>query len=101
MGSDLADRGEAALRAVDQLLRDRPVKDGPDFSAAIAALSHLRDALIARHRDGAGELERLGRLNAVLTVVIAGHYPLGKVPWAQIEAARGSLATLLTELAAG
>ncbi|MBN8925554.1 MAG: hypothetical protein J0H19_02925 [Rhodospirillales bacterium] len=63
MASELADRGETALRAVDQLLRDRPVKDGPDFSAAIMALSTLRDTLIARHRAGAPALEPLGRLN--------------------------------------
>ncbi|MBN8900858.1 MAG: hypothetical protein BGO51_25795 [Rhodospirillales bacterium 69-11] len=100
MASELADRGETALRAVDQLLRDRPVKDGPDFSAAIMALSTLRDTLIARHRAGAPALEPLGRLNGVLTVVIAGHYPLGKVPWPHIETARDTLAGLVTELAA-
>jgi hypothetical protein len=105
MASDpdaMLQEGEAALRAIDKVLRDKPAKVGHDFSDTITHLSQLRDSLIARHRAAEseeGELPRLGRLNAVLTVMIAGHYPLGKVPWPHIEKARESFAALLSELA--
>lgn len=94
-------QGEKALRALDKVLRDEPKKVGPDFSEAITQLSALRDTMIARYRytdTNAGDSLELHQLNAVLTVVISGHYPLGKVPWPHIEKARESFALLLGEL---
>lgn len=96
----MARDGEAALRAIDKLLQDQPRKVGEDFSEAIRLVTEVRNELIDRHRraepDEAGR-RRLARLNAVLTVLIAGHYPLGKVPWTHIQNARHSFAAVLAE----
>lgn len=92
--------GRAALAAIDRALEHRPEKDGHDFSDAAKHLAQLRDAIITEHRDAppsAAARERLARLNAVLSVVLGGHFPLGGIPWPEIERARGWLADLLAE----
>jgi hypothetical protein len=94
-------QGKSALQVLDKVLRDRPKKVGSDFSDAIARLSALRDEMIGRYRSAgldAGESPELQQLNSVITLVIAGHYPLGKVPWSHVEQARERFATLLPEL---
>jgi hypothetical protein len=94
------DAGQAALAAIDRALEHRPEKDGHDFAEAAQRLARLRDAMIARHRDAPpppAARERLARLNAVLSVVLGGHFPLGSIPWHEIELARGWLADLLSE----
>jgi hypothetical protein len=45
-------------------------------------------------RQGAARRE-LDVANSVLSVVIGGHFPLGGVPWPQIEAARNRLAEIV------
>jgi len=86
----------AALQAIDRLLAERPEKVGPDFSEATRRLVALRDAQIERSRLGTAKPEhrRLAAINAVLSVVIGGHFPLGGIPWPQIEKAREALARL-------
>ena len=94
-------QGEQALRALDKVLQDEPVKVGPDFSAAIAELTALRERMIGRLRQAGsdpGDVPELERLNGVLTVVISGHYPLGQVPWPMVESGREALAALLPDL---
>jgi len=84
----------AALQAIDRLLAERPEKVGPDFAEATRRLVALRDAQIERVRFGTAgpEQRRLAAINAVLSVVIGGHFPLGGIPWPQIEKAREVLA---------
>jgi len=97
MASD-DDPGHAALAAIDRALQHRPEKDGTDFSTAAKQLARLRDTMIASHRaapPSAAARERLTRLNAILSVVTGGHFPLGSIPWHEIELARGWLAELL------
>ncbi len=92
--------GQAALAAIDRALKHRPEKDGHDFADAAQQLARLRDAMIARHRDeppSDAARERLARLNSILSVVLGGHFPLGAIPWHEIELARGWLADLLAE----
>ena len=38
---------------------------------------------------------RLEGANAVLSVIVGGHFPLGDIPWGHIEEARKRLAGLL------
>lgn len=86
----------AALRAVDKLLAERPEKVGPDFSSATRLLVALRDTQIERwrHTNAEPDRRRLVSINSVLSVVIGGHFPLGGIPWPQIEKAREVLAGL-------
>lgn len=90
--------GHAALEALDTVMADKPHKVGHDFSAAMKRLCAYRDQLIAGRRGGDlthASRERLTRLNAVISTVMAGHFPLGPVPWQEIEQARAELAGLI------
>ena len=85
---------DAALRLIDKLLAERPERVGHDFSEATRCLTACRDELIEawRHSGGDTDRQRLTRVNAVLSVVVGGHFPLGQVPWKSIEQARAQLA---------
>ncbi len=91
--------GPDALHAVEKLLADRPDKIGHDFSEATRRLTAYRDALIARWRQTRADEDRrsLERANAVLSVIVGGHFPLGPVPWSHIERARDELAELVSK----
>jgi hypothetical protein len=88
--------GHCALRAVDKLLAERPEKVGSDFSEATRRVVEFRDRLIDRWRQTHAEpdRQRLADVNSVLSVVIGSHFPLGAIPWPQLEKARGILARL-------
>ncbi len=88
--------GQASLEALDKVIADKPHKVGHDFSAAAKHLCAYRDELIQRYRAAGDEethqvRERLGRVNAVISTVLAGHFPLGPIPWPEIEKAREQL----------
>ncbi len=87
-----------ALAAIDRLLADRPNKVGHDFSAATRHLCAWRDSLAQRWRHTAAENDRraLERVNAALSVILGGQFPLGQVPWPEIERARQDLGELAT-----
>jgi formate dehydrogenase major subunit len=92
---------EAALGMLDKLLAERPERVGHDFSAATRWIAAYRDELIAEWRRTGCEADRrrLGKVNAVLSVVLGGHYPLGKVPWDSIELARTQFASAIATVA--
>ena len=93
--------GSLALEAVEKLLREKPEKNGQSFSDAISKLVLLRDHYIAGQRAGATDAQsrkQLGQVNGILSAVIAGNYPLGRVPWHQVEKAREALALVMTTL---
>jgi hypothetical protein len=87
------------LRSIDTLLEDKPDKVGHDFSDATRRLSASRDALAERWRETHSEPDRrnLERVNAALSVVLGGQFPLGKVPWSHIQRARQDLAEMMAE----
>lgn len=89
--------GERALALVDKLLAERPEKVGHDFSEATRCLSAFRDELIGEFRRTRAERDRarLDGANAVLSVIVSGHFPLGDIPWGHIEEARKRLAGLV------
>src|SRR5690349_13550590 len=76
--------GRKALAALDRVLSQRPRKDDHAFSRATMCLAAFRDALIDGHRSQVCTRERLVHLNGVISVVLAGHFPLGDVPWDEI-----------------
>jgi hypothetical protein len=53
-------------------------------------------AQLRAHPSAAGD-ERLGRLNAIISVVYGGQFPIGAVPWDKVEQARDAFARLIGE----
>ena len=92
--------GAKALRELDKVLAAKPRQDGEAFSAATKAISALREEVIADlGRDGsAARRKTLSHLNAVLSVVLGGHYPLGEVPWDELEKAKGWLEQIVRQV---
>lgn len=87
--------GHAALAELDKVLAERPHAEGKALSLAAEHLSTFRNGLIVRSRaEGrSGGLQRqLDHVNAVISVVLAAHFPLGAVPWEELEKARDWLA---------
>ncbi|MBV8612198.1 MAG: hypothetical protein JOY66_00305 [Acetobacteraceae bacterium] len=89
--------GERALALIDKLLAERPEKVGHDFSETTRCLSAYRDELIGRFRETGAERDRarLDGVNAVLSVIVSGHFPLGDIPWGHIEEAHKRLEGLV------
>lgn len=94
MAGDAAEEGRRALAAVETLLAERPHKMGHDFSEATRCVVAFRDALIEQSRHAV--TPDLEQANAVLAAIIGGHFPLGDVPWKQIQAARDQLARMVS-----
>ena len=93
-----SDPARVALGHIDQVLADRPAKNDHALSAATICLGQMRDAAVAERRTHGLEPDRsrqLAYINAVITVVLAIHFPLGDVPWSELEKARGWLADVM------
>ena len=96
--------GREALAGVDRVLEQRPHKDDDTLTEVAKHLCAWRDRMIGRHRAeplGPDERGRLERLNAVLSTVLAVHFPAAAVPWDELHEARGWLADLLAKPALG
>jgi len=92
-----SNHARAALACLDRALHEKPEVEGHVFSEAAQALSQLRNELADRQRrDGttAESRRRLEHVNAIISVVLGAHFPLGNVPWAEVEKARGWLVEL-------
>ena len=90
MGNDAAE----ALRYLDDILAAEPRADQHLFSCCIQALTRLRDGLAdAQAREG-GTRPSLQHVNAIISVVMAGQFPLGKLPWQELHTARSWLAAV-------
>ena len=90
--------GRKALRHIDQALAEKPKKNDHALSAATLCLTEFRDQMIGQRREyGAASHsdERLEEVNAVISVVMGLHFPLGDPPWQELEKARGWLVKLL------
>lgn len=90
---------DASMRLLDKLLAERPDRVGDDFSEATRWIAAYRDELVAEWRRTGSETDRqrLATVNAVLSVVIGGHYPLTAIPWPEIAKARAQLAAVANE----
>lgn len=86
-----------AIEALDQVLAKRPHKDDHLLARIEEDLCTCREAVLGRRRQGMWRDEderRLGRLNGVLSVTLAIHFPLGDVRWDELAGARAALAEL-------
>ena len=89
---------QAALNELDRALAAKPYAEGHTFSEAARQLCLLRDQLAAGQREAGATADtrrRLGHVNAVISVVLAGHFPLGDVPWPELAKARAWLADFI------
>ncbi|HKS90138.1 MAG TPA: hypothetical protein VJR70_11915 [Stellaceae bacterium] len=83
-GTDIA----PVLTALDRALADKPEHVYDDLVEAQRRLAALRNRLIAQRRDGADAGAALRRVNAALSLVVAGEYPLVGLRRQRIEQAR-------------
>ena len=90
--------GHEALAAIDQVLAERPRKNDHVLSHATICLSAFRDRLIADWRQNGidpAQRRRLSHVNSVITVVLGIHFPLGEIPWDELDKARAWLAEVV------
>ena len=87
------DGAQRAVELLDKLLAERPEKPGSEFSEATRCLTEYRDELIGQYRAGTLPRARLDVINAVLSIVVSAHFPLGPVPWEKLQMARRQLAS--------
>jgi hypothetical protein len=94
--------GREALEQIRKVLAERPKRDGHALTAAVQALTEYRDHYVERHRREGGSRYRatLERINAVVSVVLGAEFPLGEVPWGELEKARDWLNDILRDEAA-
>lgn len=85
-----SEAGTRALDALDRVLAKQPHADKAILSEATKSLSTFRNELAA-----GPDRVALGRANAVMSMVLAAHFPLGDVPWDGVAQARGWLAELV------
>ncbi len=88
------ERLDRALAAMDRAIAAAPGHDGASFSQAVTEVSAARDEVAGRGRTTPEARQRLDRLNAVLSMILAGHFPLGAPPWDEVRKARGWLAEI-------
>ena len=90
-----------ALTALDAALAHRPAKDGHDFSHATMCLVDWRRRLTERLHAGEPVGPTLERVNALISVVLGAHFPLGEVHWPSVEKARELLAEMVAARSPG
>ena len=93
--SEPEDPARRALDTWDAVLREKPHAQGRTWSEATKALATLRDQLIDAGVTTKDARHRLEHVNAVISIALSGHFPLGEVQWKEIKAARGWLAGLV------
>ena len=88
-----ANEGVSALKRLDEILAQQPKPEQQLYSYCTACLAALRDRMI----DNGADRAKLAHVNAVISVVMAGHFPLGPVPWDELRKARGWLADIVDD----
>ena len=95
--------GRKALQHVARILEQRPKKDDHELSYLTRCLGDFRAELIDKQNgEGATHADRtrLSHLNAILSVAMAMHFPIGNPPWEEFEKMRAWLTTLVDEIEA-
>ncbi len=96
-------RLKASLEALDRAIAARPHRDGQAFAEATKPMCAYRDELRHALRAAPDDLSirrRLKAANLAVTLMLAGHFPLGDMPWSQIEALRDHLEAMRQDAAA-
>ncbi|WP_174301536.1 hypothetical protein [Caulobacter sp. S45] len=96
-------RLDESLAALDRALAARPHRDGQAFTEATKPMCAYRDELryaLRKAPDDLAKRRQLKAANLAVTLMLAGHFPLGDMPWDQIEALRGHLEAMQRDAAA-
>ena len=89
----------AAVSALDRLLEKHPQNLEGALVEATRCLVALRGRLTAMSREAPHDrtwCDQLAQVNAVLSVLMAGHYPIEGVRWDCIKQARDALVAFST-----
>lgn len=90
--------GRKSLQHVRRVLEQKPIKDDYELSQLTQCLAPFREELIERSKGQPPSHEArvcLMHLNAIVSVVMAMHFPIGQPPWEEFEKAKRWLETLV------
>ena len=93
--------GRRSLQHLARILEQKPTKDDHELSALTRCLAPFREELIAMNRREAPSQEArecLMHLNAIVSVVMAMHFPIGQPPWEELAKAQAWLETLVARV---
>ena len=95
--------GLKAMQHVARILEQRPKKDDHELSYLTRCLGDFRAELIDKRNGHSATPEdrtRLSHLNAIVSVAMAMHFPIGNPPWDEFEKTQKWLKTLVEEIEA-
>jgi|GEM_PF-1517905 len=93
--------GHKSLKHVARILEQRPKKDDHELSHLTRCLAAFREELIgvqSCERANPRDRLRLMHLNAVISIVMGMHFPVGDPPWGEFEKTRGWLEELVRDI---
>ena len=93
--------GRKALVHTKRVLEQRPDKDDQELTLATQCLGQFRKELIEAHRQERATTKDgdcLSRLNAIISVVMAMHFPIGNPPWDEFEKTQAWLTDIVEEM---
>ena len=96
-------RLDASLAALDRARGPPPPPGRPRRPPATRPMCAYRDDLRHALRDAPDDLavrRQLKAANLAVTLMLAGHFPLGDMPWDQIETLRDHLEAMRRDAAA-
>ena len=93
--------GRKSLQHLARVLEQKSRKDDHELSALTLCLAAFREELIQQNRGEAPSHEKrecLMHLNAIVSVVMGMHFPIGNPPWAEFEKTERWLEDLVTRV---
>lgn len=90
--------GRKALQHLARIFEQRPKKDDHELSHLTRCLADFRSELIAVQKGAgatASDRTRLAHLNAIISVTMGMHFPVGDPPWDEFAKARAWLEGLV------
>jgi hypothetical protein len=101
MKQDTLGHCREAVAKLDYLLRNHPAETAEELTDAVRCTVALRDRMIERRRVAGGQADgqdrRLRQVNAIISAIVAGEFPLMGIRWKRIEGARDLLKQVLAE----
>ena len=98
MNPEAVQAAQAAIGRLDHLLAERPHETHEELSFAVRGIVGIRDALIARRRDGDDVEAVLAEVNKLVTTAIGAQFPISDMQWDRVERMRDGLRSVLRGL---
>lgn len=93
--------GRKSLQHLARVLEQKPNKDDHELSSLTQSLAQFRENLIEINTRGVPSRDKrecLMHLNAIVSVVMGMHFPLGNPPWEEFEKTQDWLKALVTRV---